>query len=946
MEDVIKPALIMRGGFACECGDGYLLHADGFTCDDIDECADDSLNECSDEEPCANTEGSYVCGCVPPVCQPEGCTNPDAPNYQPDALLDDGSCFVCDEGSGLSYRDTLCDWDCEQMWGECWSRPREDRCEFYFCETVNACELEGEVPVDVFEAERLLVQALSTLTEPPLMRVDDHSETIADVAPGETKQVYFEALDYQGAPTRVFAYIGLPATASPETPVPGIVLVHGGGGTAFRSWVDRWTERGYAAISIAVEGQTDQSASQEEIDSGLAVGNRRKHQASGPARVGAYGDAHLPLDEQWMYHAAADTILAHSLLKSLPQVSDEQVGLMGISWGGVIAATVMGIDQRWAFVIPTYGNGHKFDIPNYFGSALENNDAYRQLWDPILWVEGAEMPSLWLTWLEENNFSHDSQAETYHRAPGERMVSIVPEMGHGHAAAWNRPESYDFADSVISDQSPWCQQQELSEIEGLVEVTFASEKPLIDARLVYSLESGWTGEMVWSEAAVSSLTEESIGIWKVTATLPEGVTAWFVNVYAEGSDTTDQYQYADSELVVSSDYQEVIGVNLSPVDGLMMGHPLAAERSSAQATLSFSAPSAIEIIEIAVHSESHPGAFCSPRELPWSLKSPAPSTHAIEVLFDNQVAGLLEGERATATLNVVWRELDGLMRHADLPIEVVVRSSFDIVYRENALWSSQTVYAADRVTIAEGAEVSLDVDQAVSELSVVDGTLAMSQTQTLTVNDDFAISGSGVLQLTDGVLSTDDNSLTVDGLIHINGGSLTAEMEGRSRNIAGNGLVEISAGDMSFVNGVPSNVLQLNTNMRISGGTVSLSGQIYIGFTRHTLFEVIGDESTISMVRLNMSGQINKGTIVFRLDESGVSKINVPGWMNLGSAQIIVDGSNYTGGSASIVLIDSNNLVSPIPEANISLIGFAQGLNASIEQDSTNGKDWVRLIIE
>ena len=30
--------------------------------------------------------------------------------------------------------------------------------------------------------------------------------------------------------------------------VPGMVLVHGGGGTAFASWVKRWNDRGYAAM--------------------------------------------------------------------------------------------------------------------------------------------------------------------------------------------------------------------------------------------------------------------------------------------------------------------------------------------------------------------------------------------------------------------------------------------------------------------------------------------------------------------------------------------------------------------------------------------------------------------------------------------------------------------------------------------------------------------------
>jgi len=37
--------------------------------------------------------------------------------------------------------------------------------------------------------------------------------------------------------------------------VPAVVLVHGGGGTAFADWVKMWTACGYAAIAVDLEGQ-------------------------------------------------------------------------------------------------------------------------------------------------------------------------------------------------------------------------------------------------------------------------------------------------------------------------------------------------------------------------------------------------------------------------------------------------------------------------------------------------------------------------------------------------------------------------------------------------------------------------------------------------------------------------------------------------------------------
>ena len=74
-----------------------------------------------------------------------------------------------------------------------------------------------------------------------------------------------------------------------------------------------------------------------------------------------------------MYHAVSQTILANSLLRSLPEVEDEQVGLMGVSWGGIISSIVLGIDQRFAFTIPVYGCGYLNEADNHYKPALSNN---------------------------------------------------------------------------------------------------------------------------------------------------------------------------------------------------------------------------------------------------------------------------------------------------------------------------------------------------------------------------------------------------------------------------------------------------------------------------------------------------------------------------------------------------------------------------------------------
>jgi len=379
---------------------------------------------------------------------------------------------------------------------------------------------------DDHSKQRAAVAALRGLTATPVIRDADGVASTENL-----KAIYFDALLYKGKPTKVFAWLGMPGKAAGK--VPGIVLVHGGGGSAFKEWVEKWNAHGFAAISIAVEGQTD-----------VRGPNRawNQHAWPGPKRVGIYGDTTEPIEGQWMYHAVADTILANSLLRSLPNVNEDKVGLMGISWGGVITSTVMGIDDRFSFAIPTYGCGRLATAANQYGRALGDNEVYQQVWDPMLRMKKATMPALWFSWPEDKHFPLDCHAASYGAAPGPRMVSLIPKMRHGHGPPWNKPDSYAFAESIVNDGMPWCRQLGAAVDGAAVQVEFSSTKPLNGAELVSTLDRGITGERKWNVSPAQ--LENKGGNWLVTATLPDATTAWFVNVKSGG-------------LTASSDFREV-----------------------------------------------------------------------------------------------------------------------------------------------------------------------------------------------------------------------------------------------------------------------------------------------------------------------------------------------------------------------------------------------------
>ncbi len=59
-----------------------------------------------------------------------------------------------------------------------------------------------------------------------------------------------------------------------------------------------------------------------------------------------------------------------------------------------------------------------------------------------------------------------------------------------------------------------------------------------------------------------------------------------------------------------------------------------------------------------------------------------------------------------------------------------------------------------------------------------------------------------------------------------------------------------------------------------------------------------------------------------------------------------MDGTNYTGNTRTIPLINSNNMVEVTDPAKLSISGFdSNTYNAQIVQDQTDGRDWVALEI-
>ena len=181
---------------------------------------------------------------------------------------------------------------------------------------------------------------LKALAQPPC--IGDAPAPWSEAA----RAIFFKGPSFQGKPTRVFAWLGIPEV-KPARKVPGMVLVHGGGGTAFDEWVRLWVKRGYAAIAMDTCGQ---------IPVGK-YGHWVEDAQGGPHGWGGFDQIDEPREDQWTYQAVAKIVLAHSLLRSLQEVDPDRTGVTGISWGGYLTCIVAGVDSRFKLAVPVYGCG-------------------------------------------------------------------------------------------------------------------------------------------------------------------------------------------------------------------------------------------------------------------------------------------------------------------------------------------------------------------------------------------------------------------------------------------------------------------------------------------------------------------------------------------------------------------------------------------------------------
>lgn len=343
--------------------------------------------------------------------------------------------------------------------------------------------------------------------------------------------VYFESVPFHGKPTRVFAYYGIPSGVK----LPAMVLVHGGGGTAFAEWVRLWNQRGYAAIAMDTCGNVPEKAPPDKPWSP----QKKHHENGGPEGWGGFTHIDDATADQWTYHAVAAVVLAHSLLRSFPEVDRGRIGLTGISWGGYLTDIVSGVDPRFRFAAPVYGCGFLGEdsawLKNFAALGKDRAEKWLSLWDPSVYLPNGKMPMLWVTGTNDFAYPFPSLQKSYRLGKGARTLSIRVRMPHGHPQGAKPEEIAAFAASVLRHGVPLAR----ITVTERDSIRYKSRSRIVKAELNYTMDSGRWQDRKWETVPARLET----GAGRATAGIPQGATAWFFNLID------------DRGLVVSSEHR-------------------------------------------------------------------------------------------------------------------------------------------------------------------------------------------------------------------------------------------------------------------------------------------------------------------------------------------------------------------------------------------------------
>jgi dienelactone hydrolase len=211
-------------------------------------------------------------------------------------------------------------------------------------------------------------------------------------------------------PLEMAAILAIPSTPGPH---PALLHLHGGAQSAKAEIALAWAQKGYVTLcpDWSVPANTPQAA----------------HATRWPENTPPTHAVHLEADQATIGHIVRAARHGISLLCGRPEVRPDRIGMVGISWGGLMTWLVNGTDTRLRAAIAAYGSGRAPDV------AL--SDSWRQHFQPEAVAHSQTAPILHLNGTHDF-FGHLATSEALLEKIGSKVSRLyVANEDHGLSEA-------------------------------------------------------------------------------------------------------------------------------------------------------------------------------------------------------------------------------------------------------------------------------------------------------------------------------------------------------------------------------------------------------------------------------------------------------------------------------------------------------------------------------
>ena len=326
--------------------------------------------------------------------------------------------------------------------------------------------------------------------------------------------------DYNNQESYAFAYLGLPEGELKDK--PAVLLIHGGGGTAYYEWVNAWKERGYIALAIDLEGHipnktgtiTDAPGDLYHASTYTAPHNQN------------LGDENEDITLTWLHYACRTSIIANSFLHHYVGVNPYKIGVCGVSWGGYITSIISGYDDRFAFAIPYYCITDMVDGPCPIGTYIKSHRSF-EIFDNAEPLKYIETPFLYIG-SNTDTHSNIEQASEIVSSMKNGHISIINRMLHSHFHALSSVEQFLFAENVLAKKEKLL--INFVDAEHLL-ITLPQGRKILEGEIFFTMDEEINKDTSWRS---SSLDIDNLTTTKVIDTkIREGATYYYASLIDE-----------------------------------------------------------------------------------------------------------------------------------------------------------------------------------------------------------------------------------------------------------------------------------------------------------------------------------------------------------------------------------------------------------------------------